>query len=54
MRLIGKMTLIVLSLIAASPILGVSLWIIDEAYGSKIAPRRIIEQVQARSQRHDW
>jgi hypothetical protein len=33
------MMLLVFSLIAAAPILGVSLWIIDETYGDRLAPR---------------
>jgi hypothetical protein len=33
------MMLLIFSLIAASPILGVSLWLIDESYGDKLAPR---------------
>ena len=33
------MMLLVFSLIAAAPLLGLSLWIIDEAYGDRLAPR---------------
>ena len=33
------MMLMVFSLIAAAPILGLSLWILDESYGDKVAPR---------------
>lgn len=31
--------LLVFSLIAASPIVGLSLWLIDEEYGHRLAPR---------------
>jgi len=33
------MMLLVFSLIAATPLLGLSLWMIDEAYGDRLAPR---------------
>jgi hypothetical protein len=33
------MMLLVFSLIAASPLVGLSLWLIDEEYGARLAPR---------------
>ncbi|HET9160348.1 MAG TPA: hypothetical protein VFN88_07025 [Caulobacteraceae bacterium] len=46
------MMLLAFSLMAAAPVLGLSLWIIDETYGQRLVPRRLVERARAYAERH--
>jgi hypothetical protein len=45
------MMLFAFSLMAAAPILGLSLWIIDETWGERLAPRRLVERARSFAER---
>ena len=45
------MMLFAFALIAAAPLLGLSLWIVDETWGPRLAPRNLVERARSLAER---